>query len=187
MSLNQGLDLQGEWLIVGSVIKPHGVHGDAIVEIITDFPERMGEGVTFGLGSSDGPEKLAEVHKVRLHKGRWLLSIKGIRDRESIDELRGKFLFLPEQSKQDLPDGYFYEHQLIGLKCCSESGEKLGEITGLDIGPGQTRLIVVLKNLEYLVPWVPEIGTKLDLNTGVLTIDPPPGLLGDEALIVQPE
>ena len=33
------------WLIVGAVRKPHGVHGDVLVEIVTDFPERLADGV----------------------------------------------------------------------------------------------------------------------------------------------
>ena len=44
---------QREWLIVGCVRKPHGVHGDLLVEILTDFPERLQEGVRFGLGDGE--------------------------------------------------------------------------------------------------------------------------------------
>ena len=38
-----------QWLIIGRVGKPHGVHGDVLVDIITDFPERLADGVEFGL------------------------------------------------------------------------------------------------------------------------------------------
>ena len=37
-------DDRRDWLVVGRVIKPHGIHGDLMVEIITDFPERLTDG-----------------------------------------------------------------------------------------------------------------------------------------------
>ena len=118
------------WLIVGRAGKPHGVHGDLLVEIITDFPERLADGVRFGLGDDSGPSEFFHVHRVRYHKGRWLLSVKDIRDRDDVGEWRGKFLYLPEQALEDLPEGYYYEHHLTGLECRSPGGEILVQVTG---------------------------------------------------------
>ena len=120
------------WLIVGRAGKPHGVQGDLLVEIITDFPERLTDGVRFGLGDDSGPSEFFLVHRVRYHKGRWLLSVKDIRDRDDIGEWRGRFLYLPEQALENLPEGYYYEHHLTGLECRSPGGEMLGQVTGFD-------------------------------------------------------
>ena len=170
------------WLIVGCAAKPHGVHGDLLVEIITDFPERLKDGVRFGLGSDAGPDEFFEVHRVRYHKGRWLLSVVGIRDRESIATWSGRYLFLPEQSLDELPEGYYYEHHLVGLECRSPEGERLGEVTGLEPGEGQARLVVRSGRRESLVPYVPEIVREVDLDAGVVVIDAPRGLLDDDAI-----
>ena len=171
-----------EWLIVGRAAKPHGVHGDILVEIITDFPERLNDGVGFGVGTEDGPEEFFEVHRVRFHKGRWLLSVRGIRDRTPVEVWRGKFLFLPEQPLEDLPEGYYYEHHLTGLECRSRDGRVLGRVTGLDPGEGQSRLVVDVEGTEALVPYVPEIVREVNLEGGFVIIDAPPGLLDDEAI-----
>lgn len=173
-----------EWLIVGRVIKPHGVHGEVLVEIITDFPERMKAGHRFGLGASDGPEELLEVHTIRYHKGRWLLAVKGVRDRETIESWRGRFLFLPEQTLEELPEGFYYEHHLVGLQCESVEGDPLGEVVGFDPGEGQSRLLVRREGREFLVPYVPEIVTNVDLDRGVATLNPPSGLLDDDVEVV---
>lgn len=171
-----------EWLIVGRVTKPHGIHGGALAEIITDFPERLVADLEVGIGSDDGGvEKTLEVHEVRYHRGKWLIFFKGIRRREDLDDLRGKFLFLPEQSLDELPEGYYYEHHLVGLECRSLAGEPLGRITGLEEGPGQIRAVVRRENREFLVPWVPEIVTEVDLDGGFVILDPPAGLLDDDA------
>jgi 16S rRNA processing protein RimM len=171
-----------DWLIVGRAGKPHGVHGDLLVEVITDFPERFADGVRFGLGDESQPGEFFEAHRVRFHKGRWLLSIRGIREREVVEGWRGRFLFLPEQALEDLPEGYYYEHHLTGLECRSPEGEVLGRVTGLDPGEGQSRLIVREGERESLVPYVPEIVREVNLDGGFVIIDAPPGLLDDDAI-----
>ncbi len=171
-----------DWLVVGRVAKPHGVHGDLLIEIITDFPERLADGVRFGVGDGDVPAEFFEVHRVRYHKGRWLLSVAGIRDREAVQAWRGRYLFLPAQSLDQLPEGYFYEHHLVGLACRSMTGEDLGEVTGVDPGAGQSRLVVRRGRREFLVPYVPAIVREVDLELRLVVLDPPPGLLDDDAL-----
>ncbi len=170
-----------QWLIVGRVGKPHGVHGGALVEIITDFPERMVAGIEVGLGPEEGAERTVGVHSVRLHRGRWLIEWVGIRYRDEVEAWRGLYLFLPEQSLDQLPEGYFYEHHLVGLECRSPDGEVLGSITGLEHDPGQIRAVVRRGTRDFLVPWVPEIVRNVDLEGGVVTLDPPRGLLDDDA------
>jgi 16S rRNA processing protein RimM len=168
-----------DWLIVGRAGKPHGVHGDLLVDIITDFPERLTDGMTFGVGDDAAPSEFHEVFKIRFHKGRWLLSVSGLRDRDAAEAWRGRYLFLPEQTLDELPEGYYYEHHLVGLVCRSPQGDELGEVTGVDQGPGQRRLVVRRGRREFLVPYVPEIVVEVRLDDGVVIIDAPPGLLDD--------
>jgi len=154
-----------------------------LVDIDSDFPERLADGVRFGLGGDAGPEEFREAFRVRYHKGRWLLSVKGVRDRETVEAWRGRFLFLPEQALDELPEGYYYEHHLIGLECVSPSGETLGKVTAVDPGPAQTRLVVRRDRRDFLVPYVPEIVREVDLEGGRLVLDAPAGLLDDDAII----
>lgn len=172
-----------EWLIVGCVLKPHGVHGDVVAEIITDFPERLRPGVRFGLGPAEGPVEQHEVHRVRLHKHGWLLSVVGLRSRETVEGWRGRYLFLPALPPEELPEGYFYEHQLVGLECRDPDGGPLGTVVGLEEGGGQSRLVVERGGRRYLVPYVPEIVPAVDLAAGTVTIRPLPGLLDDDAVL----
>jgi 16S rRNA processing protein RimM len=169
------------WLIVGRACKPHGIQGDLLVEIITDFPERLADGVRFGVGGETEPEEFFEVHRVRYHKGRWLLSVRGLRDREAVQEWRGKCLFLPEQAMDELPEGYYYEHHLTGLECRSPDGQVIGEVAGLDPGESQSRLIVRRGTRDFLVPYVPEIVSEVSVEQGYVIIDAPAGLLDDDA------
>ena len=99
-----------------------------------------------------------------------------------VEEWRGKFLYLPEQALEDLPEGYYYEHHLTGLECRSPEGDVLGKVTGLDPGEGQSRLVVRDGKKEHLVPYVPDIVREVDLDGGFIVIDAPRGLLDDDAI-----
>ena len=182
MSAADSSDEVRDWLIVGRAGKPHGIRGDLLVEIITDFPERLADGVRFGVGNDSQPEEFFEAYRVRYHKGRWLLSIQDIRHRDQVEGWRGRYLYLPEQALEDLPEGYYYEHHLTGLECRSPDGGVLGTVTALDPGEGQSRLVVRAGDREFLVPYVPEIVREVKLEDGFIIIDAPRGLLDDDAI-----
>lgn len=184
-SSNKTPPSNGQWLIVGRVGKPHGVHGDVLVHIMTDFPERLDDGVEFGIGNEDGPTEFYRVFRNRYHRGRWLLSVEGLRDRDAVEPWRGRFVFLPEQRLEDLPEGYYYEHHLVGLTARSASGESYGEVTAVDPEGGQVRLVIRAGRREFLVPYVPEIVKEVDLEAGSIILDPPRGLLDDDAAIAK--
>jgi 16S rRNA processing protein RimM len=170
-------------LIVGRVGKPHGVHGDVLVDIETDFPERLADGVQFGRGDEDGPVEFHRVFRVRDHKRRWLLSVEGIRDRDTVEPWRGQFIFLPELPVDERPEGFYYEHQLVGLIAVSTTGESYGEVTAVHPEGGQTRLAIRSGRRDFLVPYVPEIVREVDLERGRIVLDPPRGLLDDDAVV----
>lgn len=169
-----------EWLAVGRVRKPHGVHGELLAEILTDFPERVAAGVELGVGQP--PDRWLAVARVRVHKGAWLLTLQGIDTREAAESLRDAWLTLPGRSREELPAGYFYEHELVGLTCFDRAGLTLGEVTGLaDIGGGAL-LVVQTDHGEVLVPFRPALVVEVDLEARRVVLDPPKGLFGDDAL-----
>ena len=169
------------WLAVGYVRRPHGVQGEVAVTIETDFPERVVPGVTVGVGSA-APERFIEVHRVRLHKGAWLLSFVGFRSRDDVEPLRDCWLFLPAQKRSDLPQDYYYEHELAGLSCVRVDGTRLGEVVSLEQLGGGSLLLVNADGREVLVPFASPIVVRVDLDAHVVVLDPPRGLFDGDAL-----
>jgi len=169
------------WLIVGRMGKAHGVHGSILAEIMTDFPDRLKAGMEIGIGEGEQPDRQIELHGIRYHRRKWLLDFVDIRDRTEVEKLRGLYIFLPEQSLDELPEGYYYEHHLVGLQCRSPEGEDLGKVTGLDTEGAQTRILVRRGKREFLVPWVPELVPEVRRDEGIIIIRNIPGLLDDEA------
>jgi len=169
------------WLAVGRVHRPHGIHGEVTVEILTDFPERIADGVEIGLGH-DAPEFLKTVHHVRLHKGEWLLSFLDLRTRDDVEGWRGLHIFLPPQERDQLPPTYYYEHELVGCRCVHQDGTELGTVTALQDGPGASLLVVAASAGEVLVPFRSPTVVRVDLKAGVIVLDPPRGLFDGDAL-----
>jgi 16S rRNA processing protein RimM len=170
-----------DWLAVGRVRRPHGVHGEIAVEPLTDFPERLTAGVEVGLGG-DHPERRVTVHGVRMHKGDFLLAVEGIRTRDEVEGWRGLHLFLPELPRSELPGGYYYEHELVGCRCVREGGGELGEVTGLQDGPAGHLLVVAAPHGEVLVPFISPIVVRVELVARTVVLDPPRGLFDGDAL-----
>jgi len=169
------------YLAVGRVRKPHGVHGELLVEVLSDFPERLGPGVAVGLGVEE-PEFFWTVRSVRFHKGAWLVKLAECTRREQAEALRNVYLFLPEQDRDKLPPTYYYEHELVGLRCELGDGRFAGTVTRLEAGAAGAWLVVLLEDREVMVPFVSPIVVRVDLARGVVVLDPPEGLLFGEAL-----
>lgn len=169
------------WLAVGYVRRPHGVQGEVAVAIETDFPERIVPAVMLGVGST-APERFLEVHRVRCHKGAWLLSFVGLRSREDVEPLRDSWLFLPAQDRSALPQGYYYEHELAGLSCVRVDGVPLGDVISVEQLGGGSLLLVNADGREVLVPFTSPIVVRVDLDAHLVVLDPPRGLFDGDAL-----
>jgi 16S rRNA processing protein RimM len=72
----------------------------------------------------------------------------------------------------------FRDHELIGLSVRTVAGEPVGEVSDV-LHHGQDLLVVrsAASGEEYLVPFVTPLVPEVDLDAGVLVINPPPGLL----------
>jgi 16S rRNA processing protein RimM len=173
--------LPGSWLAVGRIRRPHGIHGDLVADIETDFPDRLQAGIEVAVGAAE-PESLLTVHQVRYHKGAWLLAFVGPRTLDEVEGLREKWLFLPEQPRETLPSNYFYEHELLGCRCVAVGGAELGEVVALTPGGGGMLLEVRTPGGNVLVPFVSPIVVAVDAATRTVTLDPPRGLFSDDAL-----
>jgi len=84
---------------------------------------------------------------------------------------------VPDDEVSDDPEEYF-DHQLRGLRVRTTTGDVIGEIGDVVHLPGQDLLAVARpERRELLVPFVAEFVPDIDVESGWVTIDPPPGLL----------
>jgi 16S rRNA processing protein RimM len=170
-------------LTVGRVVKAHGVTGELVVDIRTDDPElRFAPGSTLRAKGSDRRERSYTIDTVRPHGGRLLVRLSGVGDRDTADALRGSVFVI---DSADLPpideDDTYYDHQLEGLRVQTTAGLELGTVTEvLHTAAGELLAVKREQAPELLVPFVSAIVTSVSLESGVVEIDPPDGLLDME-------
>ena len=162
-------------LLIGKVVKSHGIRGEVAVEVFTDEPDvRFAVGEVLH-GKQAGKERDLTVKTSRPHQKRLLLSFEEVPDRTAADSLRGmQFFAAPLERVEDSEE--YYDHELIGLKVIHE-GEQVGEVTGVMDTPNRKILEIDYAGREVLVPFVIDFVPEIDLDGGTLTITPPEGLL----------
>ncbi|MDQ3431748.1 MAG: ribosome maturation factor RimM [Actinomycetota bacterium] len=164
-------------VVVGRVGRPHGVRGEVSVEVRTDDPHaRFADGTV--LDTEPAQRGPLTVSGSRWHSGRLLLSFDRVADRDEAAGLRGALLVV-DATDPAPPEGSdeFHDHQLLGLRAVTVGGADVGVIADV-LHLGQDVLSVRRPDGgEVLVPFVRAIVPTLDLAGGVVTLDPPPGLL----------
>ncbi len=167
-------------LTIGRVVKAHGVTGEVVVEIRTDDPEaRFAPGNVLRAKGSDRSERNYAVAAVRPHGSRLLLRLDGVADRDAADALRGSLFVIDSEHLPpiDEPDTY-YDHQLEGLAVRTTSGDDVGTVAEvLHTAAGELLAVKRADETELLVPFVSAIVISVSLDSHIVEIDPPEGLL----------
>ncbi len=147
----------------------------------TDFPERrFAPGNVLHCDHPDAP--VLTVRSVRPHSGRLLVTFDEVASRDVAQALSGSLLLIDaEQLGPSIAgadeDGWL-DREIIGLAARTVDGSPLGAVTDVVHGPGGDLLAIAREGQrELLVPFVREIVPTVDVQSGVVVIDPPPGLL----------
>ncbi|MCP3797998.1 ribosome maturation factor RimM [Allokutzneria sp. A3M-2-11 16] len=164
-------------LVVGRVVKPHGVRGELVIDVRTDSPEdRFAPGIALGVR---GSARTLTIAAARPHTGRLLVFFDGVGTREAAEELRGTLLTVEVDRLPPIDDpDEFYDHQLEGLVVELQDGTAVGTVREIAHGPGGELLVVKAEDgREVLIPFVEQIVPTVDVEGGRVVIDPPDGLL----------
>jgi 16S rRNA processing protein RimM len=170
-----------ERLVVGRVLRPHGVRGELVVQVLSDAPDRFAPGAELDVGDPDGPgpPRPVVVRAARLHRGRLLVSLEGVEDRDAAEGLRGAWLSIPVAAARPLEPDEFWPHQLVGLAVVDRQGRRRGRVADVVPGAAHDLLAVELPGgASALVPAVAALVT-VELEAGRVLVDAVPGLLGD--------
>jgi 16S rRNA processing protein RimM len=90
-------------LVVGEIVRPHGVRGEVVVNVRTDEPaERFTPGAV--LVTDPGEAGPLTIESARPHLGRLIVAFEGVDDREEADALR-RVLVCVDSDEIPAPDG----------------------------------------------------------------------------------
>lgn len=171
------------YLEIGKIVAAQGLKGELRVYPNTDFPERFEEpGERWLLRPNQTEPEVIELVSGRYldGKGLYVIQIKGIRDRDAAEALRGCQLLVPDSDRPDLEEGEFHVADLLGLSVYEQASQELiGTVS--DVIPAGHDLLEVKKvtpeGKTVLIPFVEAIVPVVDLAQRRIEITPPPGLL----------
>ena len=168
-------------LVVGRVIKAHGITGEVVVEVRTDDPERRFEvGATLCGRPARGRDiREHTIESVRQHGSRLIVQLTGVSDRDSADALRGTLFIIDSADLPPIDDpDEFYDHELEGVRVSTVDGREVGVVAEvLHTAAGELLAVRCDDGTEVLVPFVGAIVTAVSLVDNEIRIDPPEGLL----------
>lgn len=160
-------------VVVGRIVRPHGLRGELVVEVRTDDPEaRFRPGVEYA--TKRGPLKAVSV---RWHQGRPMIGFEGVSGRTEAEAWRGVLLAV-DVDEDDLADDEFRDDDLVGLHVIETDGSAVGVVARVEHGAGHETLVVKRQGTHPArIPFVAEMVTEIDFDGEIVVVDLPPGLL----------
>lgn len=173
------MDDNADLVVVGRVVRPHGIRGEVSVEVLSDRPERFEPGSTL-----HGEGTRMVIATSRPHKGRMLVRFESVSDRTDAERLRG--LTLEAEPLDPAETDTYFVHELVGMRVCDESGTDLGSVEAMiELPPSATYDLLEIARDDgstWLLPATDEYVDVVfdDSGTPFLRLDDPPeGLTRD--------
>lgn len=166
------------FLIIGQVLRAHGVRGEMHVTIHTDVPERFTwlERVFISKHADDLNPRPVPMESVRFHKGNALVKLGGYDTREQVELLRTWWLMVPEEEAIPLEEGEYFLYQLEGLEVYTDEGEHLGVVREVLQTKANDVFVVQGPAGEILLPDTEEVVLEIDMDAGRIMVHLIPGL-----------
>ncbi len=175
-----------ETVLVGRVLRPHGVRGEVVVQVLSDVPGRLDPGSSLLVADEEGrpagraplPPRL-EVESCRPHKGGLLVRFAGFAGREGsrgAEALRDVHLAVERAKVPPPPAGTYYHYELLGCRCF-EGDRELGTVVELAEDGGGLLLMVEGDGRRLPVPFVERFLKEVDVAAGEIRLELPPGLV----------
>lgn len=175
-------DAGPDLLEIGRIEKPHGLHGEVVVSLLTNMvDDRTAPGAVLDVGG-----RQLVVLRSRPHAHRWLFTFEGVVDREGADALRGVVIRAeplssdgadpgpPSASARHGEEVVAFVHELIGRRLIDQRGVDHGPVTAVIDNPASDLLEL---GDGRLVPLTFFRG--LDAEADTVTVEVPDGLLDD--------
>ena len=161
-----------EFITIGRILAPWGIKGKLKVKVITDFPQRFASSSTVYINRQP-----VTIDSTEWHKGEVIIKLNAVDSIEAARRLRGQPVEIHHSQVYSLPEGQYYQFQLIGLEVWTTQGKLLGNITDILAAKSNDNYVIKGAEGEILIPAIEDVVKSIDLNKGRIIIEAIPGLL----------
>jgi 16S rRNA processing protein RimM len=167
-----------KFLETGKIVTTHGVAGEVRVYPWCDSPDFLLDFDTLYLEKGRRP---VQVENARVHKNVVILKLAGVDTMNDALQLRDKILYI-DRDDVELAEGEYFVQDLMGLSVVdADTGREYGTLTDVSqTGANDVYHIQKDGGPERLIPAIPDVIVKTDIEGGRLLIRPLKGLFEDE-------
>ena len=154
---------------IGGIARAHGIKGEVVVHTHDPDSETLGAVEHVYVGGV-----ARKILGARDTQRGWLVVLEGVTTRNDAEALQGQTVEV-DRSALALDEDDVLLGDLVGCKVVLPDGRPWGEIAAVEIGP-QELLVIHDGEIERLLPLVDQFVTNIDVDAGIVTVDPPEGL-----------
>ena len=164
-------------IAIARIVRTRGNRGEVLAELHTDFPARFSLLHRVWVEFPDGRRESLALENCWEHQGRQVLKFGGFDSITDAEALVGAWVEVEADQAVPLPEGTYWDRDLVGCSVRSASGEPLGVVTEVMRIAGNHQLVVRGERGEFLVPVVAAICTEISIPRREIVVDLPEGLM----------
>jgi 16S rRNA processing protein RimM len=161
---------ESETVTVGQIERPFGVKGEVKVRSLSDVPGRFESLTTVSVVGKDGRTMDTAVTHVRRAGNGFIVGLAAFNNPEEAGLWRGGLIQVPRGSMPALPEGQYYECDLVGVAVQTEQGRPLGVLAQIWELPGNHVFVVRHGTKETLIPAAKDLVAQVDLQRRLMTV-----------------
>lgn len=167
-----------DYLELGQIVSTHGIKGEMRFNPWCDTPDFVKKFKTLYFDNKG--EKEIKVISARPHGNVVIIMLDGIDDIDKARALKNKVLYM-KRSDALLPKGTWFIQELIDCTVFDDNtGNVLGTISDVsETGANDVWHIITPKG-EVLIPAIKQVVVSVDVEEGIIRINPIKGLFEDE-------
>lgn len=162
-----------------------GLRGGLRIRYFAEGPEPLLSirRVALGRGASDPRAQVHDVASVSPgRRGELRLRIDGVDDRDAAEACRGLAVLVEPEELGRLPEGEYYQYELLGCRVESHEGRVLGTVQGIwETGAADVLVVEGEAGQRHLVPAAAQMLRSVDTRARRIVVELPPGLVDEAA------
>ena len=163
----------GEEIILGEIVKPHGIKGTVKVKCHAESPEIILESSYLTLRHEDGTRRDITVTRGGGMGNRLILKLDGIDTREDAETLVGFSIVINTDNLPETEEDEYYWHDLINMEVLDSRGKQYGYIKRiLPTGSNDVYIAIDDTGGETLIPATHNAVLDVSITQKRMIIDP---------------